>query len=91
MVVKNVGKGPALNVRFELRQTNATTEGAPWNPKRFVDYLQAGEERPIQVVRTSLATRNCLFEAMYESLSGKTHETKITIEDNGVIKSFTFK
>lgn len=90
MVIRNIGTGPALNLQFGFLHTNAELGGPVMHPTGFVDYLQAGQQWRTQVARTSLSTRNFAFEAIYESLSAKKHQTKISIE-NGVIKSFGFK
>lgn len=90
VVIRNIGTGPALNVRFGFLHTNAEPGGPVMHPTGFVDYLQAGQQWRTQVSRTSLSTGNFAFDAVYESLSGKKHQTKISIE-SGVIKSFDFK
>ena len=43
LVVKNIGTGTALNIRFDFRQTNAGTGSALWHPTGFVEYLQSGQ------------------------------------------------
>ena len=89
VVIKNVGTGPALNLRFDFLHTNAEPGGPVMHPTGFVDYLQSGQQWQTQVARQSLSTRNFRFRADYESLSGKKHKTEIIIED-GIIKSFRF-
>jgi hypothetical protein len=89
VVLRNIGTGPALNLRFGFLHTNAEPGGPVMRPTGFVDYLQAGQPWLTQVTRGSLTTRAFAFDAVYESLSGKKHQTKINIE-NGIIKSFDF-
>jgi|SRR5215831_3415722 len=90
VVIKNIGTGPALNVRFGFRQTDAASGAVAMHPTGFTDYLQSGEERRVtSLARTSLNTRNFDFEANYESLSGKKHTTRIVIEQ-GIIKSLVY-
>jgi hypothetical protein len=90
VVIRNIGTGPALNVQFGFLHTNAEPGGPVMHPTGFIDYLQAGQQWRTQVARPTLATRNFAFDATYESLSRKKHQTKINIEE-GVIKSFTFQ
>jgi hypothetical protein len=90
VVIRNVGTGPAINLRFGFRHTNAEPGAPVIHITEFVDYVQPGQQWRTQVARQSLSTRHFDFEADYESLSGKKHKTKIFIED-GRIKSFDFK
>jgi hypothetical protein len=90
VVIRNIGTGPALNVRFGFLHTDAEPGGPVMNPTGFVDYLQAGQQWRTQVARPTLATRNFAFDATYESLSGKKYQTTINIE-KGVITSLSFK
>jgi hypothetical protein len=90
VVLLNVGPGPALNLHFDFRQTNAQPGNPVTHLTGFIDYLQPGEQRQVHVARTSLPNRDFDFAATYNGLSTKKYQTTIRIED-GVIKSFTFK
>jgi hypothetical protein len=85
----NVGTGPALYLRYGLRQVNSTAGGLVMHPTGFVNYLKAGQQWQSQLARSLLSNRNFDFQATYTSLSGRKYKTEVHIED-GVIKSFNF-
>jgi len=82
----NVGTGPALNLSYGLRQTNAPQGGPVMHPTGFVNYLASEHNWETLLGRNSLANRTFEFYANYQSLSGKTYEARVLIE-NGVIKN----
>ena len=90
VVIENIGTGPALKICYRFQETKAQPSSPTWHPKGFVDYIRSGQPWKIAVSRADLATRNCEFEASYESLSGKKHRTRVNIE-NRRITSFDFK
>lgn len=78
VAVWNIGKGPALNARYELRPLD---EGMPAHPTGYLHNVAAAEEVVMPVPYGLLSAHQYEFLATYESLSGQAYRTKIRLED----------
>lgn len=83
LVLRNVGKGPALNIRYEMRPLDA----GPGQPSGYIDAIAPQDQLVTPIPRGILQNRPYEFVASYNSLSGRSYQTTIRIE-NLVLTSF---
>jgi hypothetical protein len=85
--LKNIGTGPALNIRYHVfpdARAAGTLDDAP-----FVRPLAQGEEFdtgfPVRELRDPAS-----FKATYESLSGRKYQSRVAILERKHLKDFSF-
>jgi len=79
VVVRNVGTGPAINVRYSFIQRDTKTGENAARPEGYLQIIPSGDRFEMPVSRGILSNGEYEFAATYESLSGRRYQTVITI------------
>jgi hypothetical protein len=85
LVIKNIGDGIAIDVRYEFKFGNEQTPRA-----RRLPYLRGDDSLQAPIAAASVQNQTLEFIATFKSLSGKQYKTKITVR-NLVVESCTFE
>lgn len=85
LVLLNVGTGPALNVSYEMHPL----DDGPSYPRRYIDAIPPNQPLVTPTPQGIIQNRRYEFLATYNSLSGRSYQTTIRIE-NLVLTNFQF-
>ena len=83
--LRNIGSGPAFNVRYQLKQIESSDSPAAC----YIPYIPTGEKASIPVPTSSIRLHQHELLILYESLSGTRYETNIRIH-NGTLTDARF-
>jgi len=87
--LRNIGNGPAIRLKYKLRQVELPEGCEGMTPSAFISYLQAKRSWITDTASDMLSGQIFEFSAEYESLSGSKYQTKVRVDD-GRVASFIF-
>jgi hypothetical protein len=85
LVIRNIGDGIAIDVRYEFKFGNEQKPRA-----RRLPYLRGDDSLQAPIAAATAQTQTLEFVATFKSLSGKRYKTKITVR-NLAVESCTFE
>jgi hypothetical protein len=90
--LRNIGAGPAFNIRYKFNCLDQPQQDGAVvvEPSGYLPYITAGDKFAMQVTRGILQLHEYQLVALYDSLSGRRYETKITI-NNLVLTTVQFR
>ncbi len=81
VAVRNIGNGPAINIRYEFRPVNPAPGANVARPQNYFQMIAPGEVFVMPVARGVLNNLEYEFIASYESLGGRRYQSRITLNN----------
>ena len=88
--LRNEGSGPAINIRYNFEPSFPNPPANASRPSSYLPSIPARETSSIPVPREVFRGLDYQITINYQSLSGKTYESKITMT-NLVVTTFSFE
>jgi hypothetical protein len=90
-IIKNIGSGPALNVECVLRLASEPSLKDPHSHPRKLPYLAPSDSIGGPTTFVKLGSNAYKFVATYQSLSGATYQTVMTIAGGVLQENWSFR